>query len=208
MPLVRFCMRNLRVAASRKSERTEEAATERETLTLELDEGELVDGASHRFVVEGEIEQRQSSNFLHPLGAAPRASGGRSPHRQHPANLEEGGAVGFLQGLDAEGEEGRGRLQVSRAPRHLVPQRAHPRFPRLSGGFDQPRFPRLQKAHQGCHPILHFLLQRDALFLLNEHESDSVRRAKPSWIAALTRAQRVKLPRNSNDIYEPRRGFP
>jgi len=137
----------------------------RDQLTFQLDEGELIDGASQRLVVQGEIQQGETRDLLHPLGATPGTGGGRRPHRQHAADLQESRAVGLLERLDAEGEQRGGRLQVRGASRHLVPQRANPGLSGLPGSLDQPRLPRLQETHQVRHPILHLLLQGDALLL-------------------------------------------
>lgn len=73
-------------------------------LTFKLDEGELIDSTAQRLVVQGEIQQRQTSNLLDTLGAAPRAGGSRRSDRQHTADLQEGGAIRFFQRLDAERE--------------------------------------------------------------------------------------------------------
>jgi len=61
-----------------------------------LDEGELIDGAAQRFVVQGKIEQRQTSDLLYTLGTAPGTGGRRCSDRQHAADLQEGRAVGLL----------------------------------------------------------------------------------------------------------------
>lgn len=153
------------IISTKVGERSGQRKKKVRELTFQLNKGKLIDSASQRFVIQSEIEQREPSNFLHPLGAAPRAGGGRRADREHAAYLKEGSAVVLLQRLDAECEESGGRLQVGRASGHLVPQRAHPRLPGLARGLDQPRFPRLQKTHQIRHPVLHLLLQGDALLL-------------------------------------------
>lgn len=134
-------------------------------LTFQLDEGQLIDGAAQRLVVQGEIQQRQTGDLLDTLGAAPGAGGGRRPHRQHAADLQEGRAVGLLQRLDAEGEQRRGRLQMGGASGHLVTQRAHPGLAGLPSGLDQSRLSRLQETHQIRHPILDLSLERHAFLL-------------------------------------------
>lgn len=79
--------------------------------------------------------------------------------------LQEGGWVGLLEGLDAELHEPRRLLQLGRALRHLLLERAQSHVPVGLDEVQQRCPPLLQRQHQGPDLGLHLRLQLRAVFL-------------------------------------------
>lgn len=129
-----------------------------------LDEVEVRDGAARRLVVQGEVGVRRYPGLRGHVLVPGQVRVGH-PCDEHGADLQEGGWVRLLEGLDAELDEARGLLQLARALRHLLPERAQPHVPVGAHELEQRGAPLLQRQHERADLRLDLRLQLRAVLV-------------------------------------------